>query len=496
MKKKELLVLLLIILASIYVRLYRFSGPVADWHSWRQTDTSAVSRNFVKEGFDVLHPKFEDLSSGVSLIDNPKGYRFVEFPIYNVAQAGLFKVFGKWTLEEWGRIVTIFSCLVSIIFLYLLVAKYTNSRSGLLAAFFFAFIPYNIYYGRTILPDQSMVAALLAGTYFFSNWIDVSIKYKVLSVKYWIWFILAVIFIAAALLFKPYALFFSLPLIYLAWNRFGFGLFKKWQLWFFLILDTMPLGLWHTWMSQKEFIEGVPRNNWLFNGNGIRFKGAFFHWLFADRIARLILGYWGLPFVVLGIFRKINKKENWLFFYFIVSSLIYMTVLATGNIQHDYYQILIIPTLAIFFAKGIDLIFEKKEIFNYWVSLLTIFAGISFMFSFGWFDVRDYYNIQHPNIVAAGKAVDDLTSKDAKIIAPYGGDTTFLYYTNRRGWPVFDRTLKAFKKAGASYIAFVDPTPQELNFEKLFKTVKITTEYAIFDLTTPTAQGVIEQKKD
>jgi large subunit ribosomal protein L4e len=62
-------------------------------------------------------------------------------------------------------------------------------------------------------------------------------------------------------------------------------------------------------MAQKEFIQGVPRNNWLFNGNGIRFKGAFFHWLFADRIGRLILGYWGLPFVVLGILRKINKKE-------------------------------------------------------------------------------------------------------------------------------------------------------------------------------------------
>ena len=40
------------------------------------------------------------------------------------------------------------------------------------SAFFFAFVPYNIYYSRTILPDQSMVAAVLAGTYFFSNWVD------------------------------------------------------------------------------------------------------------------------------------------------------------------------------------------------------------------------------------------------------------------------------------------------------------------------------------
>lgn len=491
MRKLEIWVLLLILLGAFAVRLYKFSNPVADWHSWRQVDTSAVSRTFVQEGYDVLRPRFPDLSKGVSLIDNPQGYRFVEFPIYNVAQAFLYQQVGKLTLEEWGRMVTIFSSLASIIFLYLLVKKYTNSRAGLIASFFFAFIPYNIYYGRTILPDQSMVAALLAGTYFFSSWIERP-KFSILNFQ----FVLAVILTVLALLLKPYALFFSLPLIYLTWHRFGLSLFKKWQLWFFLILTTLPLIAWHEWMAQKEFIQGVPRNNWLFNGNGIRFKGAFFHWLFADRIGRLILGYWGLPFVLLGIFRKINKKENWFFFYFIMSSLIFMSVLATGNIQHDYYQILIMPTLAIFFAKGMDLIFEKKDIFNRWVSLLTIAVVVIFMLAFGWFAVRDYYNIQHPSVVIAGRAVDRLIPKNAKIVAPYGGDTTFLYYSNRKGWPVFDRTLKDFKKAGASYIAFADPTPEELHFETLFKAVEITPEYAIFDLSQPTPEGSIEQKKD
>ncbi|OGH42347.1 MAG: hypothetical protein A3H79_01175 [Candidatus Levybacteria bacterium RIFCSPLOWO2_02_FULL_36_8b] len=493
MKKFEILFLAIILVGAFAVRLYHFNWPVADWHSWRQVDTSAVSRTFTQEGFSILRPKFPDLSKGVSLIDNPQGYRFVEFPIYNILQAGFYNLFGKFTLEEWGRLVTISSSLLSIFFLYILVKKYANFRTGILAAFFFAFVPYNIYFGRTILPDQSMVVALLAGTYFFSNWIEQrNFQFSIFNFQ----FILAVIFTAVAFLLKPYALFFMLPLIYLAWHRFGFGLFKKWQLWLFLILATIPLGLWQMWINQKEFLAGVPRNNWLFNGNGIRFKGAFFHWIFADRISRLILGYWGLPFVVLGILRKISKKENWFFFYFIFSSLIYMTVLATGNIQHDYYQVLIIPTLSIFFAKGIDFILEKKEIFNHLVSVLIIAVGVIFMLAFGWFAVRDFYSIQHPNIVIAGKAVDELTPKNAKVIAPYGGDTTFLYYTNRKGWPVFDRSFKAFKKAGASYIAFADPTPEELNLETLFKSIIITPTYAIFDLTKPTPEGLRAQEKD
>jgi hypothetical protein len=329
------------------------------------------------------------------------------------------------------------------------------------------------------------------GTYFFSNWIERS-KFSILNLQ----FFLALFFIAVSFLLKPYALFFTLPLVYLAWHRFGFGFLKKWQLWLFLIVAALPLGLWRLWMSQPEFLPGIARNDWLFNGNHIRFKGAFFQWLFADRIPRLILGYWGLPFVVLGLIRKIGKKENWFFFYFMISSLTFMTVIATGSIQHDYYQILIIPTLAVFFAKGIDFILERKDVLNRYISLAIVFIGTIFMLAFGWYAVRDYYSIQHPDIIAAGQAVDALTPKNAKVVAPYGADTTLLYYTNRQGWPVFDRSFKAFKQAGASYIAFADPTQEELNLKTLFKPVIITPIYAIFDLTKPTPEGIIAQQKD
>lgn len=488
--KKNFLLLLIILIGAFLVRMYQFHRPVADWHSWRQVDTSSVSRNFVKDGFDILHPRFDDLSQGVSLIDNPKGYRFVEFPIYNVLQAGLYTKFNRLTLEEWGRVVTIFSSLSSMVFLYLMVRKYINSSTGLIAAFFLAFVPYNVYYGRTILPDQSMVAALLGGTYFFSNWIeDRNLQSSIFNLQ----FLLALIFTAAALLLKPFALFFTLPMIYLAWRRFGLGFLKKWQLGFFLILSIIPLVLWRLWMQQ--FPEGIPQSNWLFNGNGIRFKGAFFNWIFAERIARLILGYWGLPFVVLGMLGKINKKEGWFFFIFILSSLLYVTVLATGNVSHDYYQILIVPTLAVFFAKGIHFILAKKEVWNRFVSYLLIAAGIFFMMMFSWFFIRDYYNLQHVEVFEAGSRIDQVLPKNAKVIAPYGGDTTFLYYVNRPGWPVFDRSLRDFKRAGADYIVFVKPTKEELNFETLFKPVEITSTYAIFDLSNPTSEGLKEQQK-
>ena len=179
-----------------------------------------------------------------------------------------------------------------------------------------------------------------------------------------------------------------------------------------------------------------------------------------------------------------------------MSSLLYVTVFATGNVQHDYYQILIIPTLVIFTAKGADGILKLGgSVFNSLVSKIVVFVCIMFMLFFGWYIVRDFYSIQHPNIIEAGKAVDALTPKNAKVIAPYNGDTTFLYFTKRQGWPVFERTIRDFNKAGASYIVFADPTKEELHFQTLFKPVIITDTYAIFNLNEPTSEGIVELKK-
>lgn len=470
-----------ILIGAFYVRLYQFGRPVADWHAWRQVDTSAVSRNFVKYGFDVFHPKFDDLSKGVSLLDNPKGYRFVEFPIYNVLQAGLFIIFDRFTIEQWGRIVTIVSQLITILFLYALVRKYIGQRAAIIASSFYAFVPYNIYFGRTILPDSTTVMATMGGIYYFDIWIERFKDAKKMHVRY---FLAALIFTASALLLKPFSLFFLLPLVYLTFKHFRFLAYKQWALWIFLIASVLPFLLWRLWMQQ--YPEGIPQSNWLFNQYGIRFTGAFFRWLFADRIGSLILGFFGLPFVILAIVAK-NKKEGLFFYSFLVSSLLYLTVIAYGNVHHDYYQILIVPTLAIFFAKGTEfLLSHAGSLFHRFTTYVVIFVCIMFMLAFGWFRVRDFYNLQHVEVLSAGAAVDKLTPKDAKVIAPYGGDTTLLYYTDRKGWPVWDRPLKQFVKEGAEYLVFVKPGKDELNFKNQFVVLdELDKEYVIYDLTNP-----------
>src|SRR5438309_12010707 len=83
MKKFEIFALALVLCIALFCRLYKISRPIADWHSWRQADTAAVSRNFIKEGFNPFIPKYDDMSTQANGLDNPQRYRFVEFPIYN-----------------------------------------------------------------------------------------------------------------------------------------------------------------------------------------------------------------------------------------------------------------------------------------------------------------------------------------------------------------------------------------------------------------------------
>ena len=71
--------LLLILVLGFVVRLYKIDNPVADWHSWRQADTAAVTRNFVWEGINLFYPKFDDLSSIPSGKPNPKGFWSEDF---------------------------------------------------------------------------------------------------------------------------------------------------------------------------------------------------------------------------------------------------------------------------------------------------------------------------------------------------------------------------------------------------------------------------------
>ena len=477
--------LFIIIFLAFIVRLYKIDNPVADWHSWRQADTSAVTRNFIKFGFNLLYPRYDDLSNIASGKDNLQGYRFVEFPIYNALTLFSHKIFTQlpFSVEIWGRLVSIFASLASIYFLYLICCRLLNKEIALLSAFFFAFLPYNIFYSRTILPESLMVACTLAMTWFFLKWMEQITKNKEQrtdnKINYYLIYGLTTIFASAALLLKPFAGFLFIPLVYLIWKKKGFrGFFNPLVILFF-VCSIVPFFLWRFWISR--FPEGIPAWQWLLNGDGIRFKGAYFYWLFGERLAKLILGYWGLPLLSLGLLVK-SKKESFFFYWWGLAMLFYVSVVATGNVKHDYYQVISIPIICIFLAKGAYfLLSEGKKIFHSVFCSLFFVLCLLFMFAFSWHEIRTLYWINKPEIVEVGRIADNILPKDAKVIAPYGGDTAFLYQINRQGWPIGFGIAEKIKKGAAYYISVDPEDPEAKELAEEYKVLEKTEKYIIID---------------
>lgn len=446
--KYEYIVLSLIILFGFFVRTYKLDNPIADWHSWRQADTSAVSRNFVKDGINLMYPKYDDVSSIQTGLDNPSGIRMVEFPIYNALHSLLYKNIGIFTLEKWGRILTSFISVVTVFFLYLLGKKYYSVKVGLLASFFFMFLPFNVYFSRVILPDPLGVLFAVSGLYYFgiNN------------------FISAVLF-ATALLQKPYFGVYLFPLIP--------ELIKKenWKKSFnFLLLVFIPFLIWRLWTQMHP--EGIPFYKWAFNGDYIRFHPSFFKWIFGERIGILILGVWGLVPFGLGLIAKLKNK---FILHLNLSMLLYLIIVATANVRHDYYQILIIPAISLTLAIGTLILWKKSKI----VSIITLVT----MLVVGWDRIKPFYQINHYELITVGEIVDKIIPTDSKIVAPYNGDTAFLYQTKRKGWPAVDDSIDNIIKRGADYYVSVDlGSADTLNFSKRFEILAKTNQYIILDL--------------
>ncbi len=477
--------LIVIFCLAFYLRTYKINNPIADWHSWRQADTASVTRNYVRYGIDPLFPRYDDLSSVASGKPNPEGYRFVEFPLYNIASVVIDKLVPD-TIEHSSRLTSIFASMWSLIFLYFLVKKHSDQFTAKVAAFYFAVLPYNIYWSRVVLPEPTLVALCLGMIYFFNQWIDTEKKRYYIS---------SVLLAAAALLVKFTAIFFVIPMAYLVFRKWGWRAFLNPWMYVYGVAMVIPFILWRQHISY--YPEGIPAYNWLFNGNGIRFKGAFFWWIFADRIAKMILGGWGIVLLITGIITKTldrKNKSNYFFHSWLVAMILYLFVFATGNVQHDYYQVILVPILCIFLAIGtVTLWGLLGQRINTILSRLSLLICVIFMLMFGWYQARDLFNINHPEIVEAGNAVQQvLGDKLGTIIAPYGGDTAFLYQTARRGWPLMEGTIDEMINKGADYYVSTnfDELTNSLVNEALgitpgkhaFKILKKTNAYVIIQL--------------
>lgn len=441
-------ILTAIVLVGLVFRLYKINAPLADLHSWRQVDTAAVARNFERNGFNLLRPQYDDISSNQTGYENPEGLRMVEFPLYNAIFGKLHQLIPALSLDVWGRITTIFFSLIIIKALYVIALKEDSRAAAIGAAATYAAFPFFVFFSRVILPETMAASCAMLSVLFMhaSVW-DQKKSHEI------IFQIISAVFLGLALLVKPTAIFYGIAIDLLFFRKYGWKAIVNPKSYVYLVVSLAPLIWWRTYIQQ--FPEGIPASGWLithvntFEGmRPIFMRPAFFRWIFYERLSNIVLGGYLTALFVLGLLKK--AKSTW-FIGLLLAATSYLFIFQGGNVQHEYYQTLILPAVAAGVGLGLSYFLDHIDSFSHKAvsySVLTLIIVGSFLFS--WYRVSEFYRTPN-DLVQIAQVVSSLTGRNDRIVTDRNGDTTLLYLSDRKGAPSKYLPLPELAEKGYSY---------------------------------------------
>lgn len=439
-----------ILLLALVVRLYHIDFPLAGWHSWRQADTAAMARNFYENGFDLLHPQIDWGGNSSGVVES-------EFPAYPFLVSLVYAVFGM--NDTWGRLLSVIFSLATIYGLYLLVRKYVSNSVALWSAFIYAIIPLSIYYSRAFMPESAMLMCSILGIYWFSRWLDEG------NVRH---FLLSCLAISLAVLLKIPTLYLGLPLLYLAWVRFGKSTFRTRILWLYAFLVLLPVALWYYHAHQLFLQSGLTYGIWGFGtdkwGNfDIILTPKFYNDIFFKSIAERHLTYAGfIPFLI-GLFIKRTTRGERLFDFWLTAVLIYFLIVAKGNQVHEYYQLPFILPAVVFvgkaFAKHLPLDSLRTSLTSKPLPSLLLSLCLVGVLVLSYLRYDRFMNSEtfDSSLFRLAAAVQEVTPKQDLVIAVSEYNPIVLYRCHRKGWnSSVDQLDSAFvnvrRTAGAKYV--------------------------------------------
>lgn len=475
----NVILLVVIVITAIVLRWQNINAPLGDFHSWRQADTAAVSRNYVRDGIDLLHPRYDDLSSIQSGKDNPEGLRMVEFPLYNAIVAVVASIPGV-SVETAGRFITILSSIAIIVIIYILCLEEVGVIAAVSAAIVYAVFPFFVYFSRVVLPESNALAFTFMGIFL--------LYLNKFPQKKWVsglFYVVAALSFACGVLVKPTVIFYALAFGWLFIREYEWDVFKKWQPYVFFLLAFAPFVWWRQYI--QGYPEAIPGSDWLITsvntGGGLQpifLKPAFFRWIFYERINNIIFGGYVTVFFILGLMRK---PKSIFLLSIVVSAFLFVFTFQGGNVQHEYYQTIIFPGLAIAVGLGVSFIVEHHVHFlNPFATGFAIILITAFSYFISYYQVKDYSNYS-AELVNIGSIIKTVTKPGDKIITDTIGDTTLLYLADRRGSPAPYKEFDDFKKDGYKYFVtqnreVIDAKKKENKYTLKFENSK----FAIFAL--------------
>jgi Dolichyl-phosphate-mannose-protein mannosyltransferase len=441
--------LTLILLIALCLRLQGIHNPLLDHPGWRQGDTAAIARNFATIEYNPLRPQTD-------YDGPPPNYVELELQIVPFLAATLYKVFG--IHEIFGRLISIAFSLGTVLVLAYFGRLLSASRArcpeiaGLAAAFLFAIYPGSVYYGRTFMPDTTMVFFFTAALYATTRWALDERKQS-----WGVGFCLAAALMATALLAKPVAIVALIPALVVMGHRWGLpGTLTRPQGYIFLACALAPLAAYDRYISsiaEWHWASGITRLHVLpslitalHSWDAMHVKLRIFREVLAF-LPGTMLGPYCTAIFALSIFCiPCRSRSHPLLFSWLAGCLAYAFVIMTYE-RVDYYFYIILPLAALWSGMFIERLTAHIPSVSIALALLIVNHA----------PIQPYYHY-NPSVYRAAKALDATLAPNALIVMGHY-DPSILYYINRKGWEEdpylwtpFDEQ-SAIRKGARYYIA-------------------------------------------
>jgi 4-amino-4-deoxy-L-arabinose transferase-like glycosyltransferase len=484
---REIIWLVVLLALGVSFRLIKISQPFIDAWSWRQSDVAMIAENFYRHGFRLFYPQ-------INWAGNGPGYVGTEFQLVPFITSLFYIYFG---VHEWiGRAVSVLFFAVSVPFFYLLVRKISNERSALLAVGIYICTPLGIYASRSFMPDMASLSLSIAALYLFAEWLE-------RGRAPWL-FTVVCLATSLAILVKLPAVIIGLPLLYMAWKKYGARWMVRRELWAFAALSLLlPLA----WYVHAYFLSIRHFPYHFFGAGGIQIKDlgwymGILHWTVTESLTPIVFGA-----MLIGSVLPSHATFGRVFHWWLMALLLFVFLAGEGN-RHQWYQLPIVPVAAAFAGLACDFALRTcAQLTGAKIAAVLcciFYAALAYL---SYSSLKPLYEPQPQRIQAwqVGNALNHITPADALVIVADDGDPTAIYYSRRKGWHFLQdgmfkgyplnsqqaiMQLEKWRAEGANYLGFTQYAFWWFNYYKGFQEyldarywrVRETKEYLIFSL--------------
>jgi 4-amino-4-deoxy-L-arabinose transferase-like glycosyltransferase len=352
-KKWQLWIVLILLMGlGLFLRLYDLTDLPLDFHPTRQLHSALMARGMYYQSL----PETQDGRREMAIRQwHAEGV--IEPPILEYITSQAYRILGSDQLW-FPRLLSGLFWLFGAVALFLLARDIIGVEGGIVSLAFFLFLPFAVFASRSFQPDPLMTALMIWTLWAINRWRKYPTPSNVL---------LAGALGGLAILIKPIAVFFIAG----AWLGVILavpGLLRtlsQRSLWAAMLITILPYAIYHVY--------GFYVNGFLREQYSLRFfPNLWLDPLFYLRWVRKLDSSVGLAWFLLAglsIFGVQGKAQRGLLFGAFIGYLVYCFSFAYHITTHDYYQLPLVPLVAIGLGAGAQLLLAGIKGKTGWIAL-------------------------------------------------------------------------------------------------------------------------------